>query len=222
MMTSQEKQVLLRFAHPCGVRGSSQWRQGLKACACISGFDLDEYRVHQSSTALSITSASPQASVRLRERVMDVMRAAANVAGRTLEVQMLDLTPAVAFTNHRWQYSVPRWVVARPKDDWAGWREASLDADHCQKMQNRLKDDLTQQINVWMNDLPDLDLVIDHFGTPMVLKEAIWNGPKPVATMARLNVSFSSSHRLEGAFYAGFFSVTGFGRVYRSGYSQEQ
>lgn len=218
-MTSK-KQVVLRFAHPCGDLGSSQWRQALKAKPLLEGINFDDMAVSQSGTALSLTARTPGASEQMRERVMDLMRSVADVAGRTLAVEMLELTPAVGFTNHRWSYTVPKWVVARPKDDWVAWREVALGAEEMKKMGDRLTSDLLLQIKTWTDDQPSLDLVIEDFGKPMVLKSAIANGPKPVSAMARLNVAFSSSHRLEGALFAGFFGVTGFGRIFRNGYQE--
>lgn len=218
-MTPQ-KQAILRFAHPCGVLGSSQWRQALKAKPALEGINFDDLAVTQSAMALSLIARTPLASELMHERVMDLMRSVADVAGRTLTVEMLDLTPAVAFTNHRWSYIVPKWVVARPKDEWAPWREPELGTVEQKKMSERLMLDLGRQLDTWTGSHADFDLVIEDFGKPMVLKSAVANGPKPVSALARLNVLFSSSHRLEGALFAGFFGVTGFGRIFRSGYQE--
>jgi hypothetical protein len=216
-----EKQAILRFAHPCGELGSSQWRQKLKSHANLSGVNLDDFVVSQSGTALSISARIPSATPLLHERVMDFMRSVADIAGRTLEVQILELSPGVAFTHHRWNYFVPKWVVGRPKDDWKEWLVDPLPDSLKQKMQERLNTSLGEQLKVWSDWSGDLDLKIEDYGRPMFLKDAIAQGPKPMGVAARLNVCFSSSQRIEGAFYAGYFNVTGFGRIYRNGSHEE-
>lgn len=226
-MHTTQKQPVLRFAHPSGVLSTSQWRQGLKASKHLAGIDLDMFAVNQSDTAFSFTARTPQAGQAIDERVMDFMRATANVVNKTLDVQKLDLTPDVANTKYRWFYKVPKWVVARPsktgtKDAWSGWRQEALSPEIQQEMLSRLGTDLKSQLELWTQGCPDLELAIEDYGRPMVLKDAIANGPKSVSVMARLDVTFSSSRRIEGAFYTGLFNVLGFGRIFRNGYQEQQ
>lgn len=223
-------QTLLRFVMPCGDMSSSQWRQKLKSSKNLEGVDLDQFAIFQSSTAFSITAMQPEASGVIHERVMDFMRATANAAGKTLDVEKLDLHPTLATTDFRWSYNVPRFVVARPAKNpgtenplktWDRWKDVSLSDAAKDEMSARLNHDLTKQVQIWLDDCPELDLTIDDYGHPMILSNAIANGPKSVSVMSRLNVTFSSSRRLEGAFYVGMFNVLGFGRIFRNGFHEK-
>jgi len=211
------KQTCIRFAHPCGSRTSSQWRQSLLA-ALPEVLDED-VAVFQSKTALSLTARTPQASLRLRDSAVPVMRSVAGTAERMLDVEMLELDPSVVFTGYRWLYRIPRLVVARSGKPWEGWREPELDADHLERMRTRIEADLLQQFAAWAKPVGDLAIEIVSAGTSMVLKEAVAHGPKPVSAMARKDVVVSSIARIEGAFWVGLLQATGHGRIYRDGYS---
>jgi len=150
------------------------------------------------------------------------MRAAANVAGRMLDVEMLDFTPSAAHTGYRWSYRIPKLVVARSSDEWGGWRTEALDESHRAKVLGRLQSDLNKQILEWTGQSPALDLEIVSDGRPMVLTGAVSNGPKTVAAMARLDVVFSSAVRIEGAFWVGLLQATGHGRIFRDGYQDKE
>ena len=54
----------------------------------------------------------------------------------------------------------------------------------------------------------------------MVLKDAVFNGPKPTSVAARLNVQFTSNRRFEGGLYVGKLNAIGYGRLFRSGYHE--
>jgi hypothetical protein len=84
-----------------------------------------------------------------------------------------------------------------------------------------LNESLTDQIQTWLGHCPELHLAIESFGAPMVISGAIANSGTPVSALARLNVRFSSSERIEGAFFAGALNVTGFGRIFRDGYLEK-
>ena len=213
------KQTCIRFQHPCGTRTSSQWRQALAALG-LPGFD--GLVIYQSETALSLTAKNPAASNPLQDAAVQYMRAVAQLAGRMLDVEMLDLTPAVAHTGYRWNYRIPKLVVARSADEWGGWRSDSLDDVHRAKVLDRLQRDLSKQIQDWTGQAPELALEIVSDGRPMVLKGAVSNGPKTVAAMARLDVVFSSAVRFEGAFWAGLLQATGHGRIFRDGYQDKE
>lgn len=214
-----EKQTCIRFQHPSGARTSSQWRQAL-ATLGLPGFD--GLVIYQSGTALSLTAQKPADSGVLQEAAVEYMRAVAKLAGRMLDVEMLDLTPSVALTGYRWSYRIPKLVVARSADEWDGWRSESLDAVHRAKVLDRLQRDLSKQILEWTGQSPDLGLEIVSDGRPMVLKGAVSNGPKTVAAMARLDVVFSSAVRIEGAFWTGLLQATGHGRIFRDGYQDKE
>lgn len=213
------KQTCIRFRHPCGERTSSQWRQALATLA-LPGFD--GLVISQSATALSLTAQKPPSSQALQEGAVDYMRAVANIAGRMLDVEMLDLTPSVALTGYRWSYRIPKLVVARSSDEWDGWRTETLDAAHQAKVLERLQRDLEKQLQEWTGQSPDLGLQLVSDGRPMVLKGAVSNGPKTVAAMARLDVVFSSDVRMEGALWTGLLQATGHGRIFRDGYQDKE
>jgi len=211
------KQTCIRFAHPCGSRTSSQWRQSL--LKVIPDALDDDVAVFQSKTALSLTARTPQASLRLRDSAVPVMRAVAQTAERMLDVEMLELEPSVAFTGYRWLYRVPRLVVARTGQPWEHWNEAALDPEHVEEMRSRIETDLLRQLSVWGKEIRKPAIEIESTGTAMVLKDAVSHGPRSVAAMARKDVVFSSPARIEGAFWVGLLQATGHGRVYRDGYA---
>lgn len=212
------KQVCIRFEHPHGSRCSSQWRQGLLP---EHGTLLEDVAVYQSSTALSFTAKSPEASERLRVDALPLMRAVAALAGQMLSVESLDLVPSVAFTGYRWQYQIPRFVVARSGEDWAPWQEAALDAPHLSRIRDRINSDIQNQLANWGQSIHDLGIELLSAGTPMVLKNAVVAGPKPTSVMARKGMVISSTARIEGAFWTGLLQATGHGRVYRDGYQEK-
>lgn len=211
------KQTCIRFAHPCGSRTSSQWRQSL--LKVIPDALDDDVAVFQSKTALSLTARTPQASLRLRDSAVPVMRAVAQTAERMLDVEMLELEPSVAFTGYRWLYRVPRLVVARTGQPWEHWNETALDPEHVEEMRSRIETDLLRQLSVWGKEIRKPAIEIESTGTAMVLKDAVSHGPRSVAAMARKDVVFSSPARIEGAFWVGLLQATGHGRVYRDGYA---
>jgi len=211
------KQTCIRFAHPCGSRTSSQWRQSL--LKVIPDALDDDVAVFQSKTALSLTARTPQASLRLRDSAVPVMRAVAQTAERMLDVEMLELEPSVAFTGYRWLYRVPRLVVARTGQPWEHWNETALDPEHVEEMRSRIETDLLRQLSVWGKEIRKPAIEIESTGTAMVLKDAVSHGPRSVAAMARKDVVFSSPARTEGAFWVGLLQATGHGRVYRDGYA---
>lgn len=213
------KQTFIRFQHPCGARSSSQWRQALVSLELPGIANLI---VHQSGTALSITARQPSDSQVMQDASVEYMRAVATLAGRMLDVEMLDLTPSLAMTGYRWRYRIPKLVVARSSDDWDGWRGEELDASHHEKVLDRLQKDLSKQIQEWTGQSPDLGLELVSSGRPMVLKGAVSNGPKTVAAMARLDVMFTSTARIEGAFWTGLLQATGHGRIFRDGYQDNE
>lgn len=212
------KQTCIRFAHPCGERTASQWRQALLGHSPEVAALLEGVAVFQSETALSFTAQQPETSARLREAGVVLMRTVAAMAGRMLDVEMLELTPSVARTGYRWRYHIPRLVVARSADNWEAWRETTLDAEHQAQIRGRIQSDLQKQIQMWGESSADLDIDLESVGVPMVLKNAVSFGPKPVSAMSRKGVMFSSAARIEGAFWAGLLQATGHGRIYRDGY----
>ena len=218
------KQAVLRFAHPCGVRSSSQWRNAMKSSKSLAGVDLDAYAIFQSSTALSIYAMSPKASIELDSRVMDFMRGAADAAGRVMDVEKIDLTPSASFMPFRWEYRVPKLIVAKPaktkaqNDLWTEWRKDAPDQQLIHKLTDGINQSLQNQLAGWLDVRPDLEIKIESIGTPMVIKGAIATSNTPVSALARLDVVFSSSCKLNGAFFVGNLNVTGFGRVFREGY----
>jgi len=211
------KQTCIRFAHPCGSRTSSQWRQAL--LAALPEVLGDDVAVFQSKTALSLTARTPQASLRLRDSAVLLMRTVAATAARMLDVDMLELEPSVSFTGYRWLYRIPRFVVARTGQSWERWNQADLDAQSAQEMRNRIETDLLNQLTVWDKEIRKPAIELESAGTPMVLKDAVSHGPRPVSAMARKDVVFSSSARIEGAFWVGLLQATGHGRIYRDGYA---
>ena len=213
-----QKQTCIRFEHPCGLFSSSEWRQAL-----LSGHAalLEDVAVFQSATALSFTAMGPQASERMRENALTLIRAVSAQAGRTLSVEMPEFTPSVAFTGYRWQYAIPCLVVARSGDEWGAWREPQLGTQQQDKMRDRINEDLAKQLAIWGLNAQDLAIQIDHPGVPMPLKNAVAQGPKPTSAMARKNVLFSSAARIEGGFWAGRLQATGHGRIYRAGYQEQ-
>jgi hypothetical protein len=211
------KQTCIRFAHACGIRSSSQWRQGLSADHAEL---LENVAVFQSATALSFTAQSPQSSERLRGRAAALMRAVAAMAGQVLAVDVLDFTPGVAFTGSHWQYRVPRFVVARSGQDWNRWRAGQLDAGSRDDIQARIGTDLRKQLAVWGCDVSELHIALDSPGEPMALKNAVAFGPRPVSAMSRKDLVFSSSARIEGGFWTGLLQATGHGRIYRNGHQE--
>lgn len=213
------KQTCIRFQHPCGVRTSSQWRQALLPLG-LPGFD--GVVVQQSGMALSLIAQNGSVSEQLQEGAVEYMRAVANVAGRMLDVEMVDFTPSVALTGYRWNYRIPKLVVARSADEWDGWRTETLDEPHRAKVLERMRRELGKQIQLWTDQTPELALEIISDGRPMVLKGAVSNGPKTVAAMARLDVVFSSAVRFEGAFWTGLLQATGHGRIFRDGYQDKE
>jgi hypothetical protein len=149
------------------------------------------------------------------------MRAVATAAGRTLDVDMLDLTPQVARTGYRWLYRIPRLVVARSGQEWGHWQAEQLDAERIEHVRARIDTDLQKQISRWGETTGDLDIELVSAGVPMVLKDAVTHGPKPVSAMSRKDVVFSSTARIEGAFWVGLLQATGHGRIYRDGYHEQ-
>lgn len=216
------KQTCVRFAHPSGERSSSEWRQALLKQSPDTAGALEGVTVYQSDTALSFTAQSPEASTRLRADAVSLMRTVAGMAGRMLDVEVLDLQPAVARTGFRWRYRVPRFVVARSAEDWAPWRVDVLTEDRVENLRKRIESDLQKQLALWGMqgyDSPDsLAIEVESAGVPMPLKNAVSFGPKPVSAMARKEVVFSSAARIEGAFWVGLLQATGHGRIYRDGY----
>lgn len=214
-----QKQTCIRFGHPCGIQTSSEWRQALLK------LDLpwcSEVVVSQSSTALSITSRSAQVSAQMQESAVLLMRAVANIAGKMLDVEMFDVTPTVARTGYRWLYQIPKIVVARSGGEWGSWTEASLDAEHKEKIRERIESDLQKQLETWSIQGHKLGIELVSEGRPMVLKNAVSSGPKPVPAMARLDVIFSSDTRIEGSFWVGLLQPTGHGRIFRNGYEAQE
>lgn len=144
------------------------------------------------------------------------MRAVADTAGRTLNVEMLEMAPAVASTGHRWSYVVPRLVVSK-SGSWEAWRGETLGEVQTEQLRARIEADLRKQVLTWLGqDDTALDIRIENAGRPMPLKGAI-SAPRAVTVMARLDVRFSSAKRLEGAFFTGHLTATGHGRVFRDG-----
>lgn len=196
----------------------------MKHAKSLKDVNLDAYAISQSSTALSIFARSPEASAELDSRVMDFMRGAADVAGRVMDVEKIDLSPALSRTPYRWMYRVPKLVVAKPaktkaqNDLWTAWREDTPESHLIDKLTSDIDQSLQEQLSKWVEAPSDLDIRIESIGTPMVLKGAVANSAQPVSALARLNVVFSSRHRIEGAFFVGHLNVTGFGRVFREGY----
>lgn len=213
------KQTCIRFEHPCGVLSSSQWRQALLPEHAQL---LQDVAVHQSSTALSFTAMAPQASDRMRDGALALMRAVAGLAGKTLSVEMPEFTPSSALTGYRWQYEIPAMVVARSGEEWGGWRQPQMDDQHQSKLRERILADLTRQLALWELAAHELNIELVHAGVPMPLKDAVTQGPKPTSAMARKKVLFSSSVRIEGAFWAGRLQATGHGRIYRAGYQNQE
>lgn len=212
------KQAIVRFQHPAGSRTSSQWRQALHKR--WPGAVASDLVFQQSATALSLIALTPAGSAVLQDDVMQCMRAVADTAGRTLNVEVLEMAPAIAFTGHRWDYVIPRLVVAKD-GDWEPWRRDALGDAQLQQMRDRIDSDLKRQLRAWLGyESPELDVRIEDAGRPMPLKGAI-SVPKPVTVMARLDVRFSSAKRLEGAFFCGQLAATGHGRVFRAGSTQE-
>jgi hypothetical protein len=207
------KQAIIRFQHPAGTRSSSQWRQALAARWPAA---TREMACQQSASAFSLITLGPGSTAALQDDVMGCMRAVADTAGRTLDVEMLELTPAVSFTGHRWSYVMPRLVVAKG-GDWEPWRAAQLADAQVEQLRARIDADLRRQLLGWLGEEnPALDIRLEDVGRPMPLKGAI-SAPKPVTVMARLDVRFSSAKRLEGAFFCGHLAATGHGRVFRDG-----
>lgn len=157
----------------------------------------------------------------MRDGAVTLMRAVANIAGRMLDVEMLEFTPALAHTGYEWLYQVPRLVVARSGESWDVWREADLDDARMRQMCARIDADLSSQIRQWCGQTPDLQIEVVSAGAAMVLKDATAQGPRPMSVMARKEVIFSSTKRIEGAFWAGLLQATGHGRIYRAGYSNQ-
>lgn len=211
------KQTIIRFAHPCGQRSSSEWRQALLAS---HGDALQHVAISQSSSALNLIALKPEASETLREKAIDLMRAVAGIAGQVLSVEMPELTPALSRTGYRWLYEVPRLVMARSGEDWQPWREDHLEQALAKRVRERIETDLGTHLRAWGVLADDLGIELVSDGAPMVLKNAVANGPKPVSAMSRKNIIFSSSARIEGAFFVGRLQATGHGRVFRSGYEE--
>ncbi len=211
------KQTCIRFEHRCGMLTSSQWRQGLLPDHADM---LEDVVVSQSSSALSFTAKTPAASERMREGALVLMRSVASMASRTLSVEMPEFTPGMSFTGYRWLYEIPCFVVARAGEKWEGWRESDLCSELKEKTSNRITNDLLKQLEAWGLAGQDLAVELVHPGEPMVLKNAVANGPKPTSAMGRKKVIFSSAARIEGAFWSGSLQATGHGRIYRSGYQQ--
>ena len=207
------KQAIIRVQHPAGTRSSSQWRQALAARWPAA---TREMACQQSASAFSLITLGPGSTTALQDDVMGCMRAVADTAGRTLDVEMLELTPAASFTGHRWSYVMPRLVVAKG-GGWEPWRAAQLADAQVEQLRARIDADLRRQLLGWLGEEnPALDIRLEDVGRPMPLKGAI-SAPKPVTVMARLDVRFSSAKRLEGAFFCGHLAVTGHGRVFRDG-----
>lgn len=214
----EQKQTCIRFEHPCGALSSSQWRQGLLPSHAAV---LEDVSVFQSSTALSLTAMTPEASERLREGALPLMRAVSSLAGRTLSVEMPEFTPSVAVTGYRWMYQIPCIAVARSGDEWGPWQEAQPTQEIAEKLRSRIANDMGKQLVAWGLSVPDLGIELITAGGPMVLKSAVAQGPKPTSAMGRKCVMFSSTARIEGAFWAGLLQATGHGRIYRYGYHEQ-
>lgn len=213
------KQAIIRFQHAAGARSSSQWRQALSKR--WQGAALSELACQQSASAFSLIALTPMGASALQADVIGCMRAVADTAGRTLNVEMLDMSPAVSFTGHRWSYVVPKLVVAK-SGDWEPWRGETLGQAPAEQLRARIESDLCKQLLAWVgNEDPALDICVEHAGRPMPLRGAI-SAPKPVTVMARLDVRFSSAKRLEGALFCGHLAVTGHGRVFRAGQQERE
>lgn len=220
-ITDMSKQTCIRFHHECGTRSAAQWRHALRPLALPS---FEHVSVSQSSTCLSFTALTRQASDDLKEAAVPYMRATANVAGRMLDVEMLEFTPEAVRTGYRWRYRIPKLVVARSGDEWDAWRQNDLTPDLQASILARLGRDLDKQLSEWLGkpqETQDLSLSIESAGRPMVITNAVCN-PKPVAAMARLDVVFSSDVRLEGVLMTGLLQATGHGRIFRDGYQTKE
>ena len=211
------KQTFLRFEAPGGSVRSAEWRQRIREEVEGAGIEPGQIAVFKSSTALNVVSRTTQASQMLADGAIEVMRLVADAAEKMLSVTMKDLTPAATSTGYRWLYEVPRWVVAH-KGDWSCWSNPELAQPQLEAMKLRMERDLSAQLQAWLADQPPLNLCIETPGRPMFLRDAIHNGPKPSPAMARLDVRFSSSKRLEGALFVGALQSLGYGRIYRDGY----
>jgi len=212
------KQTCIRFEHPCGVLTSSQWRQRLMPTHSSL---LEDVAVFQSSSALSFTAKTPDASERMRQDALGLMKAVAAIASRMLSVEMPEFTPGISFTGYRWLYEIPCLVVARAGENWDGWSEPDLCGELQEKTCGRISSDLTKQFDAWGLAGKDLAIELVHPGVPMPLKNVVAHGPKPTSAMARKKVIFSSAARIEGAFWVGLLQATGHGRIYRGGYQHD-